>query len=197
MPRLERLGTTIANWLDPQHPPVWPEQGLYLAAEPLSRRAIAILESSAAPDYPTLIEALKNFASILSRTGRRVEANPSPLVQWYTQPNTKSLPANDDRNVNLNVPVRTKPRAPTSRPWTLSSIGSLDAKALERIAPEWQRLSIAHCFSERENARVHRLALLTVSTQGHLTQVGACRGACTKLKTKNKKPGMGRKSDES
>ena len=49
-------------------------QGNYAEAEPLYRRALAIIEKALGPEHPNLATSLENYAALLRKTGRADEA---------------------------------------------------------------------------------------------------------------------------
>ncbi len=49
-------------------------QGNYPEAEPLFKRALAIVEKALGQDHPGLATVLKNYAALLRKTGRTTEA---------------------------------------------------------------------------------------------------------------------------
>ena len=49
-------------------------QGRYAEAEPLYKRALAILEKALGPDHPDVATTLENYAALLRKTGRTTEA---------------------------------------------------------------------------------------------------------------------------
>ncbi len=49
-------------------------QGNYAEAEPLYKRALAILEKTLGSEHPRVATALKNYAALLRETGRSDEA---------------------------------------------------------------------------------------------------------------------------
>ena len=49
-------------------------QGKYAEAEPLFTRALNIWERAFGPDHPTLAQGLENYAALLRKTNRPVEA---------------------------------------------------------------------------------------------------------------------------
>ncbi len=49
-------------------------QGRYAEAEPLFKRALAIVEKSLGPEHPHVAKALQNYAALLRETGRGAEA---------------------------------------------------------------------------------------------------------------------------
>jgi tetratricopeptide (TPR) repeat protein len=49
-------------------------QARYAEAEPLFQRSIAILEGTLGPEDPSLIQRLDNYAALLRRTGRPLQA---------------------------------------------------------------------------------------------------------------------------
>ncbi len=48
---------------------LYEDQGKYAEAEPLYKRALAIVEKALGPDHPTVAQALENYASLLRETG--------------------------------------------------------------------------------------------------------------------------------
>ena len=52
------------------------ETNRHTEAEPLCRRALAILEKSFGPDYPDVAICLSNLAALLTATNRHTEAEP-------------------------------------------------------------------------------------------------------------------------
>ena len=63
-----RLMNEVAAFLD--------TKALYPEAEPLMRRALAIIEAELTPQHPHVATALSNLASLLQDTGRMIEAEP-------------------------------------------------------------------------------------------------------------------------
>ena len=49
-------------------------QGKYAKAEPLYRRALAILKKRVGPDHPNIVKTLNNLAELYEKIGKRVEA---------------------------------------------------------------------------------------------------------------------------
>ena len=49
-------------------------QGRYAEAEPLLKRALAIVEKALGPDHPNVAKSLENYAAVLRKTGRTTEA---------------------------------------------------------------------------------------------------------------------------
>ncbi len=70
--------------LGPEHPDVgtslnnlaelYRAQGKYPDAEPLHKRALAIVEKALGPEHPDVATALENYAALLRKTGRDDEA---------------------------------------------------------------------------------------------------------------------------
>ncbi len=50
-------------------------QGRYAEAEPLYKRALAILEKALGPEHPYVAQGLENYAVLLRGTGRSAEAD--------------------------------------------------------------------------------------------------------------------------
>ncbi|MCZ6453622.1 MAG: tetratricopeptide repeat protein, partial [Alphaproteobacteria bacterium] len=71
--------------LGPEHPDLatnlnnlaglYREQGKYADAEPLYKRALAILDKTPGPEHPNLTAGLENYAAVLRKTGRTLEAD--------------------------------------------------------------------------------------------------------------------------
>ena len=55
---------------------VYTEQGNYSQAEPLYRRALAILEKALGPEHPNVAASLNNLAELFRDQGKYVEAEP-------------------------------------------------------------------------------------------------------------------------
>jgi tetratricopeptide (TPR) repeat protein len=55
---------------------LYDDQGRYLEAEPLYKRALAIDEKSLGPDHPTVGTRLNNLAALYDIQGRYAEAEP-------------------------------------------------------------------------------------------------------------------------
>ncbi len=53
---------------------LYDSQGKYAEAEPLYRRALAIREKALGPEHPSVATALENYAGLLRKTNREVEA---------------------------------------------------------------------------------------------------------------------------
>ena len=49
-------------------------RGYYGEAEPFCQRALGILEKSSPPDYPALIDVMKVYAALLTKTQRQAQA---------------------------------------------------------------------------------------------------------------------------
>ncbi len=49
-------------------------QGKYADAEPLYKRALAIVEKALGPEHPHVATSLENYAALLRKTGRGHEA---------------------------------------------------------------------------------------------------------------------------
>ena len=49
-------------------------KGKYAEAEPLYKRALAIWEKALGPKHPSVVQSLENYADLLRKTGRGVEA---------------------------------------------------------------------------------------------------------------------------
>ncbi len=49
-------------------------QGKYADAEPLYKRALAIVEKALGPEHPDVAKSLENYAALLRETGRTTEA---------------------------------------------------------------------------------------------------------------------------
>ena len=49
-------------------------QDNYAEAEPLYRRALAILEKALGPEHPNVAQVLENYAELLRKTNRKTEA---------------------------------------------------------------------------------------------------------------------------
>ncbi len=70
--------------LGPEHPQVaaglnnlallYKTQGKYTEAEPLYRRALAIVEKALGPEHPNAAQVLGNYAELLRKTNRDAEA---------------------------------------------------------------------------------------------------------------------------
>ncbi len=70
--------------LGPEHPSVatslnnlallYQAQGHYAEAEPLYKRALAILEKALGPEHPHVAQSLENYAALLGETARADEA---------------------------------------------------------------------------------------------------------------------------
>jgi hypothetical protein len=52
------------------------KEGLYDDAERISKHSLSILEGSPQPNYPMLVQTLRTYSLILSKTGRAIEAEP-------------------------------------------------------------------------------------------------------------------------
>ncbi len=49
-------------------------EGRYAEAEPLHKRALAILEEARGPEHSVVASSLQNYAALLRKTGRGTEA---------------------------------------------------------------------------------------------------------------------------
>ncbi len=56
------------------HALLYQAQGRYAEAEPLHKRALAILEKALGPEHPRVATSLENYAALLRETGRGDEA---------------------------------------------------------------------------------------------------------------------------
>ncbi len=50
-------------------------KGKYVEAEPLYKRALAIVEKALGPEHPYVAKILANYAALLRKTGRGTEAS--------------------------------------------------------------------------------------------------------------------------
>ena len=64
-----RLATSLNNLAHLYH-----TQGDYAKAEPLFKRALAIMEKALGPDHPSVATSLENYAALLRATKRQDEA---------------------------------------------------------------------------------------------------------------------------
>ncbi len=64
-----RLATTLNNLGE-----LYRAQGRYAEAEPLHKRALAIVEKALGPDHPNVAKSLEHYATLLRKTGRTTEA---------------------------------------------------------------------------------------------------------------------------
>ncbi len=64
-----RLATSLNNLAL-----LYKAQGRYAEAEPLYKRALAIVEKALGPEHPLVATSLKNYAVLLRKTGRATEA---------------------------------------------------------------------------------------------------------------------------
>ncbi len=63
------VATSVNNLGDLYH-----AQGKYAEAEPLLKRALAIVEKALGPEHPDVAASLENYAALLRETGRSDEA---------------------------------------------------------------------------------------------------------------------------
>ncbi len=64
------MGTSLNNLAS-----LYDAQGRYAEAEPLNKRALAILEKALGPEHPYVAQGLENYAALLRNIGHSVEAN--------------------------------------------------------------------------------------------------------------------------
>ncbi len=69
-PQDPRLATNLNNLAG-----LYYAQGRYAEAEPLLKRALAIVEKALGPEHPKVAKALENYATLLRDTGRSTEAD--------------------------------------------------------------------------------------------------------------------------
>ncbi len=70
-----RLATSLNNLAALYH-----AQGKYAQAEPLQRRALAILEKTQGPEHPNVASSLNNLAELYREQGKYEQAK--PLAAW-------------------------------------------------------------------------------------------------------------------
>jgi len=61
------------------------EQDKYVEAEPLYRRSLAIKEQTLAPDHPSIMDTLENYATLLQQIQRTEEAAQFEKRAWAIQ----------------------------------------------------------------------------------------------------------------
>jgi hypothetical protein len=70
-------------------------RGYYAEAEPLCQRALGILEEALPPDYPALIDAMKVYVLLLSKTQRKAQAELLETKAMVYSAKMKSKSKND------------------------------------------------------------------------------------------------------